>query len=890
MRFKLLLFAGLLDLIPFFLHAQEFKALSRLSYYMQEEMGEVMVVVPENITGNEFRASLQRNEDIIQTGVDLNRGINLISFDLTEIRPGEDTLLCRISGNGRDIEMPVIVRILPPKYNAVQIDRLSGGLIVHGLPFFPVGFYCYWPVQPTLPEEEVVKGFNMISPYQRIGRKTRKERMTYLDRCMELGIKVHYNLLSVAGGGGVGSGTGMTRAEKQEMLIEEVNAIKDHPALLAWYVSDEPVGQQIPVDLLIETKELINELDPYHPVTIVFMAPHKAGDYINAMDIVMADPYPIPNSPVNEVSEVTRNLIQEFYPGKPVWIVPQAFGGNEWWQREPTPDELYVMTYLGIVGGATGIQYFIRHGMNAFPKSTIAWGAASRAALELNELIPFLFSDDHTEVNCDKKEIVLQTWQHGNDILLIAVNPSNKPLQCLYTLPESYQEAPSDVLFKNRSVMPLNGKLKDFIDAMDVRIYRLKKAKMGSEDDSANYIVDPGFEAQPSAGIPTSVYAKLGGDRGATYFLDPRTFVDGSHSLRMITPTTGKGYSLDFYRFYLKTGKTYTYSVWAKCLPHDPEYHPLPKEGFLKRLFSKPDETGRYPSFTLSVRGAGSKSFILDTTWRKYEFAVDLTHRNEGTMLVTPSLELTGAGTAWFDQVQFIADLDVSSIVSDDPPGFILHALSSNPVDEFRYCIGDVFDISESKRIDSGKVISQSTKLWVAAIRNGLTEGHAVIDLVFHEGIGRKPQLNIDYSMEYPGSGRISILDGLTGSASYRDQNWQGFKGDIDVVVDLGKTTTIYQMSAGFLEDQRFRIFFPESVEFLVSNDGKEYQTVYTGQFSEPDRDRTPKLRSPGIDNLSIKARFVKLRIKTIGNCPDWHVGAGKPAWLFIDEFIINEL
>ena len=40
------------------------------------------------------------------------------------------------------------------------------------------------------------------------------------------------------------------------------------------------------------------------------------------------------------------------------WLVPQAFGGGEQYPREPTPGELRAMTYLGWIGGATGLLYF----------------------------------------------------------------------------------------------------------------------------------------------------------------------------------------------------------------------------------------------------------------------------------------------------------------------------------------------------------------------------------------------------------------------------------------------------------------------------------------------------------------------------------------------------
>ena len=35
-------------------------------------------------------------------------------------------------------------------------------------------------------------------------------------------------------------------------------------------------------------------------------------------------------------------------------------------------------------------------------------------------------------------------------------------------------------------------------------------------------------------------------------------------------------------------------------------------------------------------------------------------------------------------------------------------------------------------------------------------------------------------------------------------------------------------------------------------------------------------------------ARYVKMVAKTIGTCPEGHVGAGQKAWIFCDELVIE--
>ena len=124
-----------------------------------------------------------------------------------------------------------------------------------------------------MPEEEVVRGFNMISPYQTILPETFKDRKAYMDRCAQIGMKVHYNLLSLAGGGGIDSRIkGLNAEEKKERLVSEIKAFMDHPALLAWYISDEPNGYKIPPETLEELYSIIKKTDPWHPVSMVFMA------------------------------------------------------------------------------------------------------------------------------------------------------------------------------------------------------------------------------------------------------------------------------------------------------------------------------------------------------------------------------------------------------------------------------------------------------------------------------------------------------------------------------------------------------------------------------------------------------------------------------------------
>jgi hypothetical protein len=38
----------------------------------------------------------------------------------------------------------------------------------------------------------------------------------------------------------------------------------------------------------------------------------------------------------------------------------------------------------------------------------------------------------------------------------------------------------------------------------------------------------------------------------------------------------------------------------------------------------------------------------------------------------------------------------------------------------------------------------------------------------------------------------------------------------------------------------------------------------------------------------NVEARYLKIKVKNYGKCPDWHQAAGGPAWIFADEIFVE--
>ena len=639
--------------------SQTIKSNWRLDYYMTETQGEYLVHLPDaatydnaqivltSPTGKSYTSSLKKGHtnSIIVPIDELGDGEHAFTYTITtsnDVIKGNDTLIRR-----------------PYKFNATQLDRKTAGVISGGMPIIPFGFYCYSPVQSTIAEEEVVQGFNLLSPYQNIPRTKIEMRKVYMDRAAELGMKVNYNLLSVATGG-TGYNRNQDAGERIEMLKKEVRTFKDHPALLSWYLADEPDGRKTDPAIIEQLYDIIKEIDPYHPVTIVFMHKGTARKYAEGLDIAMGDLYPVPRAPISGVSEFQRLLKDEFICEKGIWLVPQAFGGNEWWKREPTAAEMRAATYMGLINGSTGFQYFIRHGQNGFPKSTTAWAEAGAMALEIAEMTPYILSgEDAPQAFTQDTLTEARAWARGKNLIIAAVNQENRPKDIVISLKDYEYTGVVSVPFEDREVRMVNGIIMDKMGGFDSKVYKITlDSTLIATPDTANVVVDGDFEINTSVGVPNGVYAQVGDGRGSTYFVDSRTAHSGEHSLRLTTYANGKGVTLQHFPMIVPAGKTYRVSFWAKA--GDARQFPLSKNYVDKNDKVKVQKIKpEIPTLSLNLRHLGrylvNTDVVIDSPeWKQYTIDVVVEKQpGQGRDGITLNICLKNRGMIWIDDIRF---------------------------------------------------------------------------------------------------------------------------------------------------------------------------------------------------------------------------------------------
>ncbi|KAI9672268.1 MAG: hypothetical protein M1831_002082 [Alyxoria varia] len=323
------------------------------------------------------------------------------SLPLRDFKPSSDPTPVHVKASNSDalpnFTATAQLPYQPPIRNEgsmVRIDNLYGGLMVPDhftsnptgriIPLFPYSFYIEWyqfykeGQMTSVVRDFKSRGYNIahIVPDHTLDHGFYFDHFNaFLDACDEQGLWVMYD---------------MRYTYQNDSFVEwQVNQIKHRKSLLLWYTGDEPDGVGDPLTAPRHTYDLIKSLDPYHPVSLCLNCYNYHYEaYSSGADIILEDVYPIAvnttfsstyHTPCNTtygccgcdnchlgagLSQIPQRLdrlaaYQEWLGGgaarKPIWGVPQAFGGAEFWERTPTRAEEAAMDFLSVNHGAKGL-------------------------------------------------------------------------------------------------------------------------------------------------------------------------------------------------------------------------------------------------------------------------------------------------------------------------------------------------------------------------------------------------------------------------------------------------------------------------------------------------------------------------------------------------------
>jgi hypothetical protein len=325
---------------------------------------------------------------------------------------------------------------------------------------FPVGIY-YAPSEKLAQMREM--GFTIAHVWALPGNATTHT----LDVAQRLGMRVVVELADAY------------RGSKPFLptLRDHVLAFRGHPALLAWYLYDEPdAGDLARVQ---QGYELVRELDRDHPTITVHVSPEAGARFAPFTDIFAVDPYPVPNLALSVVWRHVTRARAVVGPQKSVWAVIQAFAqsGPQRPPRYPTPVELRNMVYQALVAGATGIMYFSYSWEgNLEERDPALFAALGPVNRELQTLAPVVLEGERPEpevrVNApvDVRSLIRQ-WAGRTYVILVNVGTSAVSIEVER---RGAAVGPAvESLFDGRALKAVGGSFLDAVEPYGVRVFRL---------------------------------------------------------------------------------------------------------------------------------------------------------------------------------------------------------------------------------------------------------------------------------------------------------------------------------------------------------------------------------------------------------------------------------
>lgn len=138
---------------------------------------------------------------------------------------------------------------------------------------------------------------------------------------------------------------------------------------------------------------------------------------------------------------------------------------------------------------------------------------------------------------------------------------------------------------------------------------------------------------------------------------------------------------------------------------------------------------------------------------------------------------------------------------------------------------------------------------------------------------------------QYTHNGLSDLTNGISGTADWNN-HWLGYQGkDLEYIITLDSIQPVTSVETNFIQDPGSWIFHPQLVQAFVSVDGENYQRL--DQEVIKAQRQAPKIKTVTL-NGQANGRYVKLVVRTVKQCPDWHIGVGNPSWTFIDEITVR--
>lgn len=381
-----------------------------------------------------------------------------------------------------------LLRKLPPPSNGQEWRFDENNVLLHnGTPFLPFGWFSQ-----NIEDWDAREGYTVLQTYSREYFKDDVVR-EWMNPIAAKGAFVTFSPYSPAF---MNRGEDLKRPlndQEREALRNRVNALKDHPALFAWYMADEPELVPVLPQRSQEIYETVREADPYHPCIMLNDTIAGIYRYERGGDVLMPDPYPcflkggLAASPIEKTSQFMLAIRDATSGRKPAWVTPQGFNYGDYGKagnRGPNLTELRNQTYQAVVCGAKGFIWYTHSQYHNYPDLYLGMPFVSREIADLKDAV---LADDVPQtvtVKAAKPEHMhVSLRKVGNELTLFAVNTATEPQEATFTV----KGAPANlsVVSEGRKVSLAKGSFADQFGIYGSHVYSTRESLAGREQVAA---------------------------------------------------------------------------------------------------------------------------------------------------------------------------------------------------------------------------------------------------------------------------------------------------------------------------------------------------------------------------------------------------------------------
>lgn len=231
------------------------------------------------------------------------------------------------------------------------------------------------------------------------------------------------------------------------------------------------------------------------------------------------------------------------------------------------------------------------------------------------------------------------------------------------------------------------------------------------------------------------------------------------------------------------------------------------------------------------------------------------------------------------------AIFEVTSKVQPAENGIAFELKSVNP-SGIKYTTDGSEPNTNSISYEKPILITSNKTIKAAYFENGKVKSATIEQQFFiTKSAGKKIELVHQPHENYGIGGSFTLVDGMKGNTSKFGRDWLGFWGkDLKATIDLGKSEIISKISINTLLSEGSWIYYPKSIEILVSKEGENYMPLSTVSSKQIHENKGKIV----VEFEKQNVQFIKVIAENNGIIADGKPGAGSNSWLFVDEISIE--